>query len=153
VEAALEVRDRLERAGLVSYVRTTGGKGLHVVAPLRRRHGWDEVKGAARLLAEAMVRGSPKRYVAVATKAKRKGKIYVDYLRNAFGATAIGSWWFRARAHAPIARPLPWDEVTSDLDPGAFTVRTVSALPPDPWEGIDEVKQSLATRVVARLSG
>ena len=104
------------------------------------------------MLAEEMVRSDPKRYVAVASKAKRKGKIYVDYLRNAFGATAAGSWWFRARAHAPIARPLAWDDLSHDLDPLSFTVRTVSSPPRDPWEGIDDVKQSLTANVVARLS-
>ncbi len=146
VSAAQQVRERLEEAGLTSFVRTTGGKGLHVVAPLTRRHGWDDVKAFSHGIAQDMVRAQPDKYVAVATKARRKGKIYIDYLRNAFGATAIGSWWFRARPGAPIARPLRWEDLDPKLDPSSFTVRTVREPPLDPWKGIDEIRQSLPAR-------
>jgi bifunctional non-homologous end joining protein LigD len=143
VAAALEVRALLDERGLVSFVRATGGKGLHVVVPLAPRAGWDEVKAWSKALAEELVRRAPSRYVAVSTKARRKGKIFVDYLRNSMGATAIGSWWFRAEAHAPVARPLTWEEIVPELDPTAFTVRTVGPPAADPWAGIDEIDQSL----------
>lgn len=151
VAAAWDVKERLEAAGLTSFVRTTGGKGLHVVAPLQRRSGWDEVKGFSIHLAEQMVRASPNTYVAVATKARRVGKIYVDVLRNTFGATAAGSWWFRARAGAPIAHPLAWSDLVPTLDPKVFTVRSVTTPPDDPWEGFDDVRQSITKRAFDAL--
>ena len=97
VRAARLVRDRLKDLGLVSFVRTTGGKGLHVVALFVRRASWEELKSLARAFADALVREQPKQYIAQSSKAKRPGKIYVDYLRNERGATAIASYSTRAR--------------------------------------------------------
>lgn len=143
VAAAHEVRERLAARDLVSFVRLTGGKGLHVVVPLTRGPGWDEVKRWSKALADEMVRASPSRYVAVSTKARRKGKIYIDYLRNTMGASAIGTWWFRARPGAPVAKALTWDELVPELDPQAYTVRTVRLPAVDPWAGIEDVQQAL----------
>lgn len=145
VEAASEVRQRLADLGITSFVRTTGGKGLHVVAPFERGPTWDVLKGFTRSIAEQMVRDSPDRYVAVATKARRTGKIFVDYLRNGMGATAIGTWWFRAKPHAPVATPVPWD-LLHNVDPSTFTVRTVTDSRDNPWEGIDRLRQPLYRR-------
>ena len=98
VQGAKDVRDCLEALGLASFLRTSGGKGLHVVAPLARRNTWDELKEFARGVAETMVRAAPERYIANMSKAKRRGKIFVDYLRNQRGATAIASYSTRAGA-------------------------------------------------------
>ncbi|WP_029005457.1 DNA ligase D [Azorhizobium doebereinerae] len=134
--AAREVRARLAQAGLESFVKTSGGKGLHVVAPLVPKAGWDAVKGFAKDLAVAMAKDRPEAYVAVVTKAKRRGRILIDYLRNGRGATAVAPYSTRARAGAPVAMPVAWDEV-EDVGPARFTVDTAPArllnLPRDPW--------------------
>ena len=114
VQGARDVRDRLESAGLTTFLRTSGGKGLHVVVPLSRRNNWDEFKAFAKSVADAMTRDEPDRYIATMSKAKRRGKLFIDYLRNQRGATAIASYSTRRRRGAPVATPLAWDELTDD---------------------------------------
>ncbi len=156
VGAALLTRARLEDLGLVSFPRTTGGKGLHVVVPLVRRHDWDTAKAFAKALAEDLVRQHPDRYTARLPLAARRGKIFIDYLRNGRGATAIASYSTRARPHAPVAMPLRWDEITPALQPGAFTLLTVPARlarrKRDPWADLNDVRQSLTQRARRELS-
>lgn len=146
-QAARSLRDRLGDLGLESYLRTTGGKGLHLVVPIARRSGWNEVKGFARDIARGMERDYPGRYVSTASKAKRKGKIFVDYLRNGRGATAIASYSTRARPGAPVATPLRWDELSNLSGPATYTVQNVparlGALGSDPWEGFLRNRQVL----------
>lgn len=147
VEAARTVRSLLDALGLVSFVRTSGGKGLHVVVPLKPASDWDTVKLFARGFAEAMAGTQPMEFVATATKSLRKGKIYIDYLRNGRGATAIASYSLRARAGAPVATPLRWDELGklrsgSDFDIHSMPKR-LARLKSDPWSAIDEVGQSM----------
>jgi bifunctional non-homologous end joining protein LigD len=101
VETAVELRATLDGLGLASFVKTTGGKGLHVVVPLVRRHGWDAVKAFSRAVADRLVRRRPDRYLATASKQMRQGKIFLDYLRNTRGATAVAAYSTRARAGAP----------------------------------------------------
>lgn len=125
VAAALELRDRLGREGLTGFCRTSGGKGLHVVTPLTPGADWDTVRAWSRAFAEAMERDSPDRFVASVPKAKRVGKILVDWLRNGLGSTAVASFSPRARTGATVATPLAWREVTAKLDPSAFTLATV----------------------------
>ena len=155
INAALLTRKRLDDLGLVSFARTTGGKGLHVVVPLVRRHEWDTAKAFAKALAEDLVRQHPDRYTARLPLAARRGKIFIDYLRNGRGATAIASYSTRARPHAPVAMPLRWDEVTPALQPGAFTLLTVPARlarrKRDPWADFAEVRQSLTQRAWREL--
>jgi bifunctional non-homologous end joining protein LigD len=155
VDTAKALRELLDELGLVSFVRTTGGKGLHVVVPIERRTTWDEAKSFARDLAAAVARREPALYVLTATKAKRKGKIYLDYLRNARTASAIASYSSRARSGAPVATPLRWDELGARLDPSRFTVRTVpgrlAELGADPWEGFFEVRQVLTKTLREKL--
>ncbi len=147
VHAAHEVRDRLAALDLVSFVKTTGGKGLHVVAPLTRRTGWDDVKQFARDLAAALAREQPSRYVAKMTKSRRHGRIYIDYVRNSRTATSVAPFSPRARPGAPVAMPVSWDELTAELRPDQFDITTVPAAlarrPRDPWEDFSSVRQSI----------
>jgi bifunctional non-homologous end joining protein LigD len=137
-DAAREVRERLKRAKLEAFVKTTGGKGLHVVAPLAPKAGWDKVKAFARGIADAMQADDPDRFIAKATKSERAGRIFVDYLRNGRGATAIAPYSPRARAGATVAMPLGWDELDPGITSGHFTVANAVArldnLRADPWE-------------------
>jgi bifunctional non-homologous end joining protein LigD len=149
VAAARMVRGFLEELGLVSFVRTTGGKGLHVVVPLNPGADWDTVKTFARGFAEAMAALHPLEFVATATKRFRRGKIYVDYLRNGRGATAVASYSLRSRPGAPVAVPLRWEELGKVKSGNAFNLRSVpkrlARLKKDPWDGIDAVRQDLAS--------
>ena len=122
VSAAFEVRDRLKKAGLSSFVKTTGGKGLHVYAPLKPHADWAAVKEFAHALAKAMAKDSPRKYLATASKKARSGRIFVDYLRNGRGATAVAAYSARARAGATVSTPLAWDELGPDMRSDRFTV-------------------------------
>ncbi len=147
IRATLDVRDRLEREGFVSYCRTSGGKGLHVVAPLRPDAGWDQVRAWCRRFAERMEAEQPSLYVASVPKAKRTGRILVDWLRNGLGSTAVCSFSPRARPGAGVATPLHWREVGPKLDVTAWTLKTVpgrlAKLRADPWAGFAEADQRL----------
>lgn len=155
VEAAREVRERLAWLGLESFVKATGGKGLHVVVPLARRHGWDEVRVFARALAERMAADAPERYLAQASKRERAGRVFIDYLRNAWSASAISPYSPRARAGAPVSVPLGWDELAAGVEPGTLTVRSVPArlasLPRDPWAAYGERRQAITLAARRRL--
>jgi DNA ligase D len=149
VKAAREVRDTLKRRDLQSFVKTTGGKGLHVVVPIARRHGWADVKRWAKAVATGMAADAPQRYLTRIAKAERKGRIFLDYLRNDPTSTAVAPYSTRARAGAPVATPLHWDELTARLDPAVFTIATVpqrlARLGEDPWREMASLRQPLAT--------
>ncbi|HEV2538499.1 MAG TPA: non-homologous end-joining DNA ligase [Frateuria sp.] len=147
VEGAREIRGQLDRLGLASFVRTSGGKGLHVVVPFRRGPGWPAVKAFCESLADAMVERDPGRYIATASKAKREGKIFIDWLRNARGATSVCNWSLRARAGAPVAMPLRWEELGKIESGAAFGMRAAleraRSLKADPWDGMAKLQQRL----------
>jgi bifunctional non-homologous end joining protein LigD len=148
VKAALELRERLANDQLTSFVMSTGGKGLHVVVPLDPADDFDAVKGYSRALAEQCVHDDPRRFVAEASKAKRKGKIFIDYLRNGRGATAICPYSTRARPGAPVAVPMGWEEIEGLAAPPAFSLATVRervGAGIDPWSAYGEVKQRVPT--------
>jgi bifunctional non-homologous end joining protein LigD len=146
IEAARDVRARLAKMKLKSFVKTTGGKGLHVVLPIAPAD-WDAAKDFAHGIADAMEADNPQRYVANMAKKKRENRIFVDYLRNGRGATAIAPYSTRARPGAPVAVPLSWEELGSLKAPNQFTVLNVpkrlARLKRDPWAGIGKIKQKL----------
>jgi bifunctional non-homologous end joining protein LigD len=155
VDGALHVHDLLAELGLVSYLKTTGGKGLHVVAPLVRRADWSDVKRFAQAVAELLAQAAPERYTTEFSKRKREGRILVDYLRNARGATAIEAYSTRARPGAPVAAPIHWDELADGVRADSFTVRTMAdrmrELGEDPWKDFGAVKQSLTAPIMRRI--
>jgi bifunctional non-homologous end joining protein LigD len=144
--AAIEVRVRLKKAGLESFLKTTGGNGLHVVAPIRADHAWPTVKEFAYNLVLAMEKDNPRLFITRMTKAARKGKIYLDYLRNERGATSIAAFSPRARAGAPVALPMSWSELKTKQRP-QFRVtdfpKWKKRLANDPWIGMQGCKQRL----------
>ncbi len=154
VRAAHDIRSRLEKDGYASFCRTSGGKGLHVVVPLAPSADWDTARAWCRAWAEAQERADPELYVASVPKARRRGRILIDWLRNGSGSTAIASFSPRARPHATVAVPVAWREVTDTLDPQAFTVHSVPArlkkLKSDPWDGFGGAAQTLAVEPVVR---
>ena len=147
VATAHEVKDRLATIGLAAFCRTSGGKGLHVVAPVLPGPDWDTVRAWCRAFAETMEADAPDRFVASVPKVRRTGRILVDWLRNGLGSTAIGSFSPRARAGAPVATPVTWREVTPKLDPASFTLLTVpqrlAKLKADPWDGFAAAAQPI----------
>ncbi len=155
-EVARRVRDRLAGLGLVSFLKTTGGKGLHVVAPLARRQGWDEVYEFTRALAQDLVREDPQRLTANMSKAKRGGKVYVDYVRNARGATSIAPYSTRRHAGATVAVALGWEELERLERPDIYTIknlpRRLAGLKADPWGDYLMTRQSI-TQVARKKLG
>ena len=132
VDAAREMRDRLDALGLASFCKTTGGKGLHVVTPLaiskKSKLTWPEAKGFARDVCLQMARDAPDQYLVKMSKKLREGRIFLDYLRNDRMATAVAPLSARARPGAPVSMPITWAQVKADLDPKRYTVRTVPGL-------------------------
>ena len=153
--AAHRTRERLEELGLECFPKTTGGKGLHVVVPLSRRHDWDEVKDFSRALAESMAADEPERFTTQMAKKQRGGRIFIDYLRNAEGATAIAAYSVRARRGAPVATPLHWDEVGGRMKPSSFhagnVVRRLHGLHSDPWKALRRTSQTLTLAMKRKL--
>jgi len=154
VHAARALRELLQELGLVSFVKTTGGKGLHVVVPVRRSQTTEEVRGFTQALSQLFEAAAPNRYTTNVSKARRKGKILIDYLRNAPGATAVEVYAARARTGAPVAMPVTWDELDK-VRGDAFTVRNardrLAKMRADPWEDVFEVKQSITQKMRRRL--
>lgn len=149
VAAAIDCRDRLADMGLTSFVKTTGGKGLHVVVPLDRKQDWDEVRGFAEALAKTMAKDN-RLYITTMTKSARTGRIFIDYLRNARTSTAIAPYSTRSRPGAPVAAPLDWDELKTIPSGGHFTLTTLprrlSAMKKDPWAAMFKTRQSLTQK-------
>jgi len=150
VAAAKDVRARVEKHGLESFPRLSGGKGVHVVVPIKRGPDWAEAKAFCEMIANEMATEAPTRYLAHASKAEREGRIFIDWLRNTRGATSVASWSLRARAGAPVAMPVRWADLAKIESPAAFdlaaALKRAKALRKDPWEGFATTKQTLPKR-------
>jgi bifunctional non-homologous end joining protein LigD len=155
VDTAITTRGLLAVLDLESFVQTTGGKGLHVLAPIRPHYTWPTIKSFARSIAEQIAVTAPDRYTTTAAKAARKGRIFIDYLRNARGATAVAPYSVRARAGVPVATPLDWDELPSLTGGSQFTAMNMrdrlSGLREDPWVAVSTTSQGLTARMLAKV--
>jgi bifunctional non-homologous end joining protein LigD len=155
VKSAIEVRDLLKNLGLETFVKSTGGKGIHVVAPIKAEREWPEIKDFVHNFVLMMERASPKLYLTKMTKSARTGRIFLDYLRNERGATAVAPFSPRARAGARVAMPLTWAELKR-IDPKQFAAANFenwkSRLMHDPWLEMGKSKQRLTDRAIAAVS-
>lgn len=147
VAAAINLKEILEQVKLRSFVKSTGGKGLHVVVPIKPEYDWETIKTFSHTLVKYMMMEQPDKYVINMSKNKRTGKIFLDYLRNQRGATAVAPYSTRALIHAPIATPLHWGELSNDKRDTIFTIKTIQErldnLKEDPWKDFFKIKQSL----------
>jgi bifunctional non-homologous end joining protein LigD len=145
--AAREIRTRLRETGLESFVRLSGGKGLHVVVPIVPGADWEQARDFCEAFAQALTASAPDRYVATMSKAKRTGVIFVDWLRNGRGNTSVCSWSLRAREHATVAVPLRWEELARIASPQAFplakALQRAARLREHPWKEMDKLRQRL----------
>lgn len=153
--AAIEIRDWLDEAGLRSFLKTTGGKGLHIVVPIRRRHEWEETKRFGRQLAARFEGRFPKRFTTNPSKSARKGKILFDSMRNTRGATSVAAFSTRAKRRASVSVPIAWNELEFLASSASMSLQAVlgrlAQMDSDPWAEIDEVEQSITKQVWKRL--
>jgi len=147
VAAAIELREALRAVGLTGFVKTTGGKGLHVVAPLIPAAGWDACFTFSRSLVESVASRSPRAYVTVMAKAERQNRIFIDYLRNNRGATSVAAFSTRARPGLPVSTPIRWEELDDGVLPDSFHVKNLierlAGLRQDPWAGYARARRKL----------
>ena len=153
-DAAFAVKALLEELELASFAMLTGGKGIHVVAPLAPDWDWPVVEAFAKGVARRLVNAAPDRYTANLRKLAREGRIFVDWLRNQRGSTAIAPWSTRAKPNATVAIPLSWDELRRTRRADAVTIKTARRrLAADPWPGYFELRQTLSQRAAEMLDG
>jgi len=154
IEGAREVRRRLEDLGLASFVKTSGGKGFHVVLPLAPGAGWEEAKAFTQSVAETMARAQPERYVATMSKTARRGRIFVDYLRNGRGATAVAAYSTRALPQASVSTPLAWDELSEGVRADHFKIdnlrQRLAVLKEEPWPSFFTLAQRLPANPIRK---
>ena len=154
-DAAHHIRDELAALGLVAFVRTTGGKGLHVVVPVERRTAWPAFKGFAQAFVLKLAAQSPNRYTASMSKKSRQRRIFIDYLRNGRGATAAASYSLRARTGFPVATPVDWAELSDIDDPAEFNYASVpdrlASLAVDPWRALEGSARRLTRAMEEKL--
>ena len=153
--AARMTRERLADLGLESFVKTSGGKGLHVMVPLAPRHEWDEVKSFSHAVAEAMEADAPRLFTTKMAKKLRTRRIFIDYLRNSPGATTVAAYSVRAREGAPVSTPLHWDELGGRMKPAQFhaanIARRLQGLHSDPWKTFRRRPQTLTAAMKRKL--
>jgi bifunctional non-homologous end joining protein LigD len=145
-EAALLVQTLLDELGLPAFLKTSGGKGLHVVVPLRRRYDWDAVKGFSQAVVQHLADTIPDRFVAKSGPRNRVGKVFVDYLRNGFGATTACAWSARSRPGLGVSVPVAWDELPGLESASQWTVRNIARRLPagnTPWADYEKSRTAL----------
>jgi bifunctional non-homologous end joining protein LigD len=154
-DAITVLRKLLDTLELEAFLKTTGGKGLHVVIPLQPTRTWDEAKTFCGAVAEMLVQAFPDRFTSKLAKARREGRIFVDYLRNAEGATAVAPYSARAKARAPVAMPIDWSAIKDDVRFDYFNVANVPALlgkrKRDPWDRMSRVRQELTDTMLRQV--
>jgi bifunctional non-homologous end joining protein LigD len=148
--AAFDIKALLDSADLPSFAMITGGKGIHIVLNLKRKHEWEDVKAFSGDVAEMIAGLDPKRFVATMAKKQRTGRIFIDYFRNHRGSTAIAPYSPRARGTAPVAVPVSWDELKTIPAASTFKLRDMAArlAQPDPWA--DYAKHAVQITKAAR---
>lgn len=153
-QAALDIRDKLADLGLQTFAMVTGGKGIHVIAPIRRSLEWPEVKQFCHDFADKLARDEPDRFTSNIRKVTRKGRMFVDYLRNERGATAVGPYSTRAKPGCPVATPVSWDEVETLEAANVFSLGEAAARAQgkDPWSGYFDVSQSLTKAMLKAVA-
>jgi bifunctional non-homologous end joining protein LigD len=155
VDAVGLLKTLLDEIGLKGFLKTTGGKGLHVVVPIRPTLDWDQAKRFTKAIAALLARTFPERFTATLSKSRRKGRIFLDYLRNAEGATAIAPYAMRARANAPVSMPIGWEQLAKDVRFDCFNVRNVPArlnrMRDDPWAAFLKTRQQVDKRMFKRV--
>ncbi len=147
IAAARTVRDRLQELGLTSFVKTSGGKGLHVVVPVEPTADWKRAKAFTASVAESLARERPDRFVATMAKRARSGRVFIDYFRNDRGSTAVAAYSTRASPRAAVSTPLAWEELSEGLRSDHFTVdnlrHRLGFLKQDPWPGFFKLRQRI----------
>lgn len=155
-DVAVDLRDRLCELGLTSFLQATGGKGLHLVVPIVPGMDWDEAKTFARSVSRAHARDDPGHLTTNMSKSKRKGKVFIDYLRNGRGSTSIARYSSRAKPSASIATPIRWDELNRSVSSNRYTVsnihRRLRALASDPWEGYEEARRAVSRTIQKQVN-
>jgi bifunctional non-homologous end joining protein LigD len=153
--AGHDLRTALAALGLTAWPKTTGGHGLHLVVPIVPQRTYDEVRALSRAFVDTLAAHEPNRFTARMAKREREGRIFIDYLRNAHGATAVVAYSTRARAGIPVAVPIAWEELTPALDPAAFDIRTVPARSNAPgfrpWNGYEAARVELEDALFTAL--
>ncbi len=156
IAAARRTRDALDEAGLESFLKTSGGKGLHVVVPLSPRHDWDEVKEFSRAVAQTLAADDPRRFTAKMAKRERTARIFIDYLRNSPGATTVAAYSVRARKGGPVSTPLHWNELGPRMKPTAYhagyVARRLQGLHSDPWKAFRRKAQALTAAMKRKFA-
>ena len=156
IECAFLLRQFLDSLSLKSFVKTTGGKGLHVVVPIRPHLMWNEIQAFTKQIADILVALHPDKYIATMSKAKRSGKIFIDYLRNTRGATAIAPYSTRAKVSASVAVPLAWEELSTKIKPDSFDVKNLNKrlkpLKEDPWKDFFKTRQTITVKMRKEVS-
>jgi bifunctional non-homologous end joining protein LigD len=154
-EAVTVLKTLLDNLGLRGFLKTTGGKGLHVVVPIEPTVPWQHIKGFTKAIAELLAQTFPDRFTAKLLKVTRHGKIYIDYLRNAEGATAVAPYSLRAKANAPVSTPIEWAEIARDLRFDHFNMKNIPArlkrLKRDPWAKFSKTRQTVTNTIMKKV--
>jgi bifunctional non-homologous end joining protein LigD len=155
IRTAVQLRELLQDLGLASFVKTTGGKGLHIVVPVLRRREWPEIKSFSQAVAKRMAAQEPALLTTTIAKAARQGRIFIDFHRNRRGATAVAAYSTRVHPDATVSVPLAWNELEETTGPAQFTVlslrQRLASLRQDPWAELTKVKQSITAKARQRL--
>jgi len=153
--ATRRVRERVEDLGLEAFLKTSGGKGLHVMVPLAPKHEWDEVKAFSRAIADSLAAEDPRLFTTNMAKKERTRRIFIDYLRNAPGATTVAAYSVRARRGAPVSTPLHWDELGGRMKPASFhagnVIRRLQGLHSDPWKAFRRKSQTITAAMKRKV--